>query len=66
MNNEEKIKKNIENFGNQKIKYRKITYKRGRPKKNDYIILQVKDIYDYIIFERLENAFKSHYTKNLT
>ncbi len=61
-----KMLKLIEGFGNLKTTIRKIQYElrggKGRPRKDDYITLKVKDVPDYKAFEMLENSFTTSYT----
>lgn len=48
---------------NQKVRYRKATYKgRGRPVKSDYVLLKRKDLADYQAAELLQHSFTPTFT----
>lgn len=55
----EEVKKYIEGYGEQVVRYRMTTYKGiGRPKKSDYVLLKRKDIREYRLWELFANGFK--------
>ena len=61
-NSFEVVKKWQIEIGNAKVKYRKSSYGgKGRPKKDDYIVLPLKDLRDYQVMEIYENGFSTNY-----
>lgn len=65
MNKYEEIQKRINSLGEHKCKIllRSRYTGKGRPKKSDYVVCKVKEIIDIQMFDTLNGAFNTSYTK---
>ena len=65
MSTYEKQLKLIKDLGEKKIKYLLVSkYKgRGRPRKDDYVTVKLKDFNDAVALDILNGGYKTNYTK---